>query len=132
MSVTVEIPMTLPSVANGSHGHWSTRAKRVKAQRHATLMMLQVNQGRINSLGGFAGAALVVIAVGVNNQVTHLDPIAALNSAKGDPSPTLAPTATSAPVVTTVPLQIFACEIADTRGLDVDQPRNLAKSVTVE
>jgi glucosamine--fructose-6-phosphate aminotransferase (isomerizing) len=37
-----------------------------------------------------------------------------------------------APVVTTVPLQILACEIADTRGLDVDQPRNLAKSVTVE
>jgi glucosamine--fructose-6-phosphate aminotransferase (isomerizing) len=37
-----------------------------------------------------------------------------------------------APVVTTVPLQVFACEIADTRGLDVDQPRNLAKSVTVE
>src|SRR4051795_1129411 len=36
------------------------------------------------------------------------------------------------PVVTTVPLQIFACEVADTRGLDVDQPRNLAKSVTVE
>ncbi|SCX47083.1 glucosamine--fructose-6-phosphate aminotransferase (isomerizing) [Klenkia marina] len=37
-----------------------------------------------------------------------------------------------APVVTTVPLQILACEIADTRGLDVDMPRNLAKSVTVE
>jgi glucosamine--fructose-6-phosphate aminotransferase (isomerizing) len=37
-----------------------------------------------------------------------------------------------APVVTTVPLQILACEIADTRGFDVDQPRNLAKSVTVE
>ena len=37
-----------------------------------------------------------------------------------------------APVVTTVPLQVLACEIADTRGLDVDQPRNLAKSVTVE
>jgi glucosamine--fructose-6-phosphate aminotransferase (isomerizing) len=37
-----------------------------------------------------------------------------------------------APVVTTVPLQVFACEIANTRGLDVDQPRNLAKSVTVE
>ncbi|SFK31202.1 glutamine--fructose-6-phosphate transaminase (isomerizing) [Geodermatophilus ruber] len=36
------------------------------------------------------------------------------------------------PVVTTVPLQILACEIADTRGFDVDQPRNLAKSVTVE
>src|SRR5215217_9510838 len=37
-----------------------------------------------------------------------------------------------APVVTTVPLQILACEIAATRGLDVDQPRSLAKSVTVE
>ncbi|CAN5322722.1 glutamine--fructose-6-phosphate transaminase (isomerizing) [soil metagenome] len=37
-----------------------------------------------------------------------------------------------APLVTTVPLQVLACEIADARGLDVDQPRNLAKSVTVE
>jgi glucosamine--fructose-6-phosphate aminotransferase (isomerizing) len=37
-----------------------------------------------------------------------------------------------APVVTTVPLQVLACEIADSRGFDVDQPRNLAKSVTVE
>jgi glucosamine--fructose-6-phosphate aminotransferase (isomerizing) len=37
-----------------------------------------------------------------------------------------------APVVTTVPLQVLACEIANSRGLDVDQPRNLAKSVTVE
>jgi glutamine---fructose-6-phosphate transaminase (isomerizing) len=37
-----------------------------------------------------------------------------------------------APLVTTVPLQVFACEVAAARGLDVDQPRNLAKSVTVE
>ncbi len=37
-----------------------------------------------------------------------------------------------APLVTVVPLQIFACELASARGLDVDQPRNLAKSVTVE
>ncbi len=37
-----------------------------------------------------------------------------------------------APLVTAVPLQVFACEFADARGLDVDQPRNLAKSVTVE
>ncbi len=37
-----------------------------------------------------------------------------------------------APLVTTVPLQVLACEIADARGNDVDQPRNLAKSVTVE
>ena len=37
-----------------------------------------------------------------------------------------------APLVTTVPLQVLAAEIAATRGHDVDQPRNLAKSVTVE
>ncbi len=37
-----------------------------------------------------------------------------------------------APLVTTVPLQVLACEIAAGRGNDVDQPRNLAKSVTVE
>ncbi|RLV56534.1 glutamine--fructose-6-phosphate transaminase (isomerizing) [Aeromicrobium phragmitis] len=36
------------------------------------------------------------------------------------------------PLVATVPLQIFACEIATQLGHDVDQPRNLAKSVTVE
>ncbi len=37
-----------------------------------------------------------------------------------------------APVVTTVPLQLLAYHVADLRGNDVDQPRNLAKSVTVE
>ncbi len=36
------------------------------------------------------------------------------------------------PVVATVPLQLFACELATLLGHDVDQPRNLAKSVTVE
>jgi glucosamine--fructose-6-phosphate aminotransferase (isomerizing) len=36
------------------------------------------------------------------------------------------------PLVSTVPLQVFACELALARGNDVDQPRNLAKSVTVE
>ena len=36
------------------------------------------------------------------------------------------------PLVTVVPLQIFACALAAAKGLDVDQPRNLAKSVTVE
>ena len=37
-----------------------------------------------------------------------------------------------APLLTIVPLQVFACELAGAKGLDVDQPRNLAKSVTVE
>ncbi|HVX55444.1 glutamine--fructose-6-phosphate transaminase (isomerizing) [Nocardioides sp.] len=36
------------------------------------------------------------------------------------------------PLVATVPLQLFACELATAMGHDVDQPRNLAKSVTVE
>ena len=36
------------------------------------------------------------------------------------------------PVLVAVPLQLFAYYIADAKGLDVDQPRNLAKSVTVD
>ncbi|MCS4490597.1 MULTISPECIES: glutamine--fructose-6-phosphate transaminase (isomerizing) [unclassified Corynebacterium] len=36
------------------------------------------------------------------------------------------------PLVATVPLQIFAAAVAKAKGYDVDQPRNLAKSVTVE
>ncbi len=36
------------------------------------------------------------------------------------------------PVITVIPLQILAYHIASLRGLDIDQPRNLAKSVTVE
>jgi glucosamine--fructose-6-phosphate aminotransferase (isomerizing) len=36
------------------------------------------------------------------------------------------------PILTVVPLQLFAYHVADLKGTDVDQPRNLAKSVTVE
>jgi hypothetical protein len=36
------------------------------------------------------------------------------------------------PILTVIPLQLLAYHIAARRGLDVDQPRNLAKSVTVE
>ncbi len=36
------------------------------------------------------------------------------------------------PLLAVVPLQLFACELATRLGHDVDQPRNLAKSVTVE
>ena len=36
------------------------------------------------------------------------------------------------PLTAIIPLQIFACELATLKGHDVDQPRNLAKSVTVE
>ncbi|GHH37834.1 glutamine--fructose-6-phosphate transaminase (isomerizing) [Lentzea cavernae] len=36
------------------------------------------------------------------------------------------------PLISTIPLQVLAAEIASARGYDVDKPRNLAKSVTVE
>ena len=36
------------------------------------------------------------------------------------------------PILAIVPLQLFAYHIAVARGCDVDKPRNLAKSVTVE
>lgn len=36
------------------------------------------------------------------------------------------------PIVASIPLQLFAYHVADLKGTDVDQPRNLAKSVTVE
>jgi glucosamine--fructose-6-phosphate aminotransferase (isomerizing) len=36
------------------------------------------------------------------------------------------------PIISIVPLQLLAYEVAVSRGTDVDQPRNLAKSVTVE
>jgi glucosamine--fructose-6-phosphate aminotransferase (isomerizing) len=46
------------------------------------------------------------------------------------PMPAIAPLLT--PIVVTIPLQLLAYHIAVRRGCDVDQPRNLAKSVTVE
>ena len=66
-------------------------------------------------------------------------------TSEGDPrlSPVLDPqrdvmlampstTALLTPIVMTIPLQLLAYHIAVRRGCDVDQPRNLAKSVTVE
>jgi len=38
----------------------------------------------------------------------------------------------TAPIVYTIPLQLLAYHTAVLKGTDVDQPRNLAKSVTVE
>jgi glutamine---fructose-6-phosphate transaminase (isomerizing) len=69
------------------------------------------------------GARTIVIAeegdVAASKHAAHLLTVPAV--------PTLL-----APFVTTVPLQILAAEIAQARGYDVDKPRNLAKSVTVE
>jgi glutamine---fructose-6-phosphate transaminase (isomerizing) len=69
------------------------------------------------------GARTVVIAeegdLAVRRHAAHLIEVPAV--------PTLL-----APFVTTIPLQVLAAEIAQARGYDVDKPRNLAKSVTVE
>ena len=36
------------------------------------------------------------------------------------------------PLITIIPMQLLSYYVADLRGTDVDQPRNLAKTVTVE
>jgi glutamine---fructose-6-phosphate transaminase (isomerizing) len=36
------------------------------------------------------------------------------------------------PLLSTIPLQVFAASVAQAQGYDIDKPRNLAKSVTVE
>jgi glutamine---fructose-6-phosphate transaminase (isomerizing) len=62
------------------------------------------------------------------------DPCAGIHSEEGVtviemPAPA---TALQAPIVFAVPLQLLAYHVAVLKGTDVDQPRNLAKSVTVE
>ena len=47
-------------------------------------------------------------------------------------STTAEPSTLLQPLLSTIPLQVFAAEVAQARGYDVDKPRNLAKSVTVE
>ena len=39
---------------------------------------------------------------------------------------------TTAPILSAIALQLFSFHVADLRGCPIDQPRNLAKSVTVE
>ncbi|MGR6522208.1 MULTISPECIES: glutamine--fructose-6-phosphate transaminase (isomerizing) [unclassified Rhodococcus (in: high G+C Gram-positive bacteria)] len=69
------------------------------------------------------GATTIVIAEeGDTVAAAHADHLIEI-----PPSPTLLQ-----PLLSTVPLQIFAAEVAAARGYDVDKPRNLAKSVTVE
>ena len=69
------------------------------------------------------GATTIVIAeVGDTVAAAHADHLIEIPA-----SPTLLQ-----PLLSTVPLQIFAAEVAAARGYDVDKPRNLAKSVTVE
>ena len=69
------------------------------------------------------GAITIVIAEEDDEAVTQF----ANHVIRVPQSPTL-----MQPLLATVPLQLFAATVAECKGYDVDQPRNLAKSVTVE
>lgn len=69
------------------------------------------------------GARTIVIAEEGDNSVDDFAEVVF----RVPPAPTL-----YLPLLQVIPLQIFACNLAKAKGLDVDQPRNLAKSVTVE
>jgi len=91
----------------------------VLATRHALQPKLVTNVQEIRA----RGARTVVIATDGDDSATpYADHLIRLPDTKSLLSPML----------TLVPLQVFAAEFAMARGLDVDQPRNLAKSVTVE
>ena len=91
----------------------------VLATRHALSPKLVTNVQEIKA----RGARTIVIATDGDDSVTpYADDLIRVPDTKSLLSPLL----------TLVPMQVFAAEFAMARGLDVDQPRNLAKSVTVE
>jgi glucosamine--fructose-6-phosphate aminotransferase (isomerizing) len=91
----------------------------VLAPRHALTPKLVTNVQEIRA----RGARTIVIATDGDESVTsHADDLIRIPDTKSLLSPLL----------TIVPMQVLAAEFAMARGLDIDQPRNLAKSVTVE
>jgi glutamine---fructose-6-phosphate transaminase (isomerizing) len=91
----------------------------VLATRHVLTPKLVTNLQEIRA----RGARTIVIATDGDDSVApHADHLVRVPNTKSLLSPLLS----------LVPMQVFAAEFAIARGLDVDQPRNLAKSVTVE
>jgi glucosamine--fructose-6-phosphate aminotransferase (isomerizing) len=91
----------------------------VIAPRHVLMPKLVTNVQEIRA----RGARTIVIATdGDDSMVPHADDLLRIPDTKSLLSPLLM----------LVPMQVLAAEFAMARGLDVDQPRNLAKSVTVE
>jgi glucosamine--fructose-6-phosphate aminotransferase (isomerizing) len=82
--------------------------------------------GNVQEAKARGGAVIAITTEGDGRMAAVLDPD------KDVMVPMPASTALLTPIVTTVPLQLLAYHIAVRRGCDVDQPRNLAKSVTVE
>jgi glucosamine--fructose-6-phosphate aminotransferase (isomerizing) len=91
----------------------------VLAPRHALTPKLLTNVQEVRA----RGARTIVIGTdGDESLVPHADELFRIPDTKSLLSPLLA----------IVPMQVLAAEFAMARGLDIDQPRNLAKSVTVE
>jgi glucosamine--fructose-6-phosphate aminotransferase (isomerizing) len=91
----------------------------VLATRHALSTKLVNNVQEVRA----RGARTIVIATDGDDSVTpYADDLIRVPDTKS----------LYAPLLSIVPMQVLACEVAKRLGLDVDQPRNLAKSVTVE
>jgi glucosamine--fructose-6-phosphate aminotransferase (isomerizing) len=91
----------------------------VLANRHALSGKLVNNVQEVRA----RGARTIVIATDGDETVTpYADHLIRVPDTKS----------LYAPLLSIVPMQVLACEVATLLGLDVDQPRNLAKSVTVE
>jgi glucosamine--fructose-6-phosphate aminotransferase (isomerizing) len=91
----------------------------VLATRHALSAKLVNNVQEVRA----RGARTIVIATDGDESVTpYADHLIRVPDTKS----------LYAPLLSIVPMQVLACEVAKSLGLDVDQPRNLAKSVTVE
>ncbi len=91
----------------------------VLATRHALQAKLINNVQEVRA----RGARTIVVATDGDDSVTpYADHVLRVPDTKS----------LLAPLLTIVPMQVLSAEIARLRGLDVDQPRNLAKSVTVE
>jgi glutamine---fructose-6-phosphate transaminase (isomerizing) len=91
----------------------------VLAPRHALQAKLVNNIQQVRA----RGARTIVIATDGDESVTpYADEVLRIPDTKS----------LLTPLLTIVPLQVLSAEVARAKGLDVDQPRNLAKSVTVE
>jgi glutamine---fructose-6-phosphate transaminase (isomerizing) len=81
--------------------------------------------GNVQEAKARGGSVIAITTEGDNRMAAVLD-------ANDVNLPMPATTALLTPIIMTIPLQLLAYHIAVRRGCDVDQPRNLAKSVTVE
>ena len=91
----------------------------VIAPRHALQAKLINNVQEVRARGA---RTIVLVTEGDSSVTAYADDVITLPDTKS----------LLTPLLTIIPLQVLSAEVAIARGLDVDQPRNLAKSVTVE